>query len=1096
MTEKNSNTPRALTSAKNTSRGALVQDAPEARRIIGSAFEALDATERSDFFEWITPLAKHKKKLFVTKLPAAWDSLVLEGIDETLDLEPQIDWCTRALIPHLAVLQHYVSKRAELEKQYLLGQFEAAMQLLDAIDKECGKSFWSLELHIGLLQDWKGLEAQKSFTAEIQSEHPRTPVAYIAALTSQRNEEKTNLNRFVDRVSGRNIPPPMKDLANYLLTKIPPDSSRSGGTLNAATNASPIDAYEALIDLVGHNRLTASSFLGSVHLDRLSLLYPLDWRLHRLASNSTNRFTTYVLPCQPPELPAPEALYRHNVEGTQSATPLTLKALERHAQIIRTIWHGNEITNTLLAEHEKNLVNHSGLSYFKILGSFYAVDRLKLGTDYVFHIGNAGQSLPGTSHLGSIFASDFKDGPPALGDDLWAAECIIVFSLCYRLALDQLVDALKALPTPASSLWVFRIGRLVAVSHAWAGQFEKAVDIVAELCVDRPDRSYLLPLGEMMPGQRWSDVSDSRAQIALPIFLSLLEKQSPGEASEKLLRVAFREFLRSAKVSRPSELASHASAYGKSNVRLILTDVALSNALDSVDALRKTRALEEERIAIYQALIDLDPANAGNYTNEIKQLTKLLNLADGLNDIDSSRIHVEYEPLYRLAEEQYGETFRRYAELRRASVGVGSAEEFDKALSDFIRGGSTTFEQLLDYPEQEGDVLLIEIVSGIMELFLYDPVHGLDIYLSMRIRHGSLATNLRAPLEARGLHVPEKQALPFGDILGNIPPTEIRSATAVLKEFTRRFEKAIASLLKERIQIRTGAGGNGLFDFSKTKLLIASARSRVEQDSTFRMLFDHVFETLAAYLGVTLKIVRHYIETDFRQEIEKTFDNLRRQLNSAMIPVAQAKITLAISQASPDIAATIERISNWFEVGGVPSGQLRTFDEIVDIGLLAVNRAHRNFFPNVTKNIEDLGPQSLITFNYTLDALFPLLENIAEHCGISAPCVDISVCTTSTYDEDGRVITVRVESDVAPGVDIEGAKQKLAEIRELISSGQYRQRVRGEGGTGLLKIQRMVSQSERQSLDFGFTPSNRFFAQFSMALRYLTAEKSKELGLA
>lgn len=1095
MSDKNT-PPRALSSAKNMSRGALVQNAPEARHIIGSAFEALDTTERDDFFEWITPLAKQKRKLFVTKLPTAWDDLVLEGIDETLDLEPQIDWCTRALIPHLPVLQNYISKRAELEKQYLLGHFKIATQLLDSIDVECGKSFWSLELRIGLLQDWKGLEAHKAFTAEIQSEHPRTGVAYIASLTSQRNEEKTNLNRFVDRVSGRKIPPPMKDLANYLLTKIPPDSSRSGGTLNAATNASPVDAYETLIDLVGHNRITASSFLGAHHLDRLSLLYPLDWRLHRLAQNSKDRFSTYLLPCQPPELPAPEALYRQNVEGTQLAGSLSFKALERHAEIIRSIWQGNEITNTLLAEHEKNLINHNGISYFRILGSFYAVDRLKLGADYIFHVGYASQSLPGTSRLGDIFASDFKDAPPALDEDLWAAECIIVFSLCYRIALDQLTDALKALSKPPFPLWEFRIGRLAAVAHAWSGQFDKAIDIVAALCVVRPDRSYLLPLGEMMPSQRWSDISDSRAQIALSIFLSLLEKQSPGEASEKLLRVAFREFLRSANVSLPSELAGCASTYGTDNVRVILTDVALSNALDSVDALRKTRALEEERIAIYQALIDLDPANAGTYTNEIKQLTKLLNLADGLNDIDSSRIHVEYEPLYRLAEEQYGETFRRYVELRRASVGVGSAEEFDRALSDFVRGGSTTFEQLLDYPEQEGDVLLIEIVSGVMELFLYDPVHGLDIYLSMRIRHGSLATNLRAPLEARGLHVPEKQALPIGDILGSIPPTEIRSATTVLKEFTRRFEKAIASLLKERIQIRAGAGGNGLFDFSKTKLLIASARSRVEQDTTFRMLFDHVFETLAAYLGVTLKIVRQYIEADFRQEIEKTFDNLRRQLTSAMIPVAQARITLAISQASPDIAATIERISNWFEVGGVPSGQLRTFEEIVDIGLLAVNRAHRNFHPHVSNNIEDLGPQSLITFNYTLDALFPLLENIAEHCGVSAPCVDISVNTTSTYDEDGRVITVRVESDVAPHVDIELAKRKLGEIRELIASGQYRQRVRGEGGTGLLKIQRMVSQNERQSLHFDFTASNRFFAEFSMALRYLTPEKSKELGLA
>ena len=93
------------------------------------------------------------------------------------------------------------------------------------------------------------------------------------------------------------------------------------------------------------------------------------------------------------------------------------------------------------------------------------------------------------------------------------------------------------------------------------------------------------------------------------------------------------------------------------------------------------------------------------------------------------------------------------------------------------------------------------------------------------------------------------------------------------------------------------------------------------------------------------------------------------------------------------------------------------------------------------------------------------------------------------------MIVVRVVSDVEPETNIAAVEEKLAEIRQCIDSGDYRKRVRGEGGTGLLKIYRMVAMNEHQKLLFGFTDDERFSVEFHMAIRYLAPQAAEELGL-
>ncbi len=77
-----------------------------------------------------------------------------------------------------------------------------------------------------------------------------------------------------------------------------------------------------------------------------------------------------------------------------------------------------------------------------------------------------------------------------------------------------------------------------------------------------------------------------------------------------------------------------------------------------------------------------------------------------------------------------------------------------------------------------------------------------------------------------------------------------------------------------------------------------------------------------------------------------------------------------------------------------------------------------------------------------------------------------------------RAPTVRAD------VDVETIEEKLARIRERIVTDDYRSAVTSEGGTGLIKLHRILSGRNRETniLKFGFD-EDRFLVEFEIVWR-------------
>ena len=133
--------------------------------------------------------------------------------------------------------------------------------------------------------------------------------------------------------------------------------------------------------------------------------------------------------------------------------------------------------------------------------------------------------------------------------------------------------------------------------------------------------------------------------------------------------------------------------------------------------------------------------------------------------------------------------------------------------------------------------------------------------------------------------------------------------------------------------------------------------------------------------------------------------------------------------------------------------------------------------------LQNIGIQSAGFLTDVHDVLFTVLDNVYSHSGNkTSPWARVTVSSErlEATEPEQYAITIRVESEVAPGIVTDAARSKLERIKELMTSGEYRKQVNLEGGTGLLKLKRLVAADERQHLAFGFDEDSSFFVEVSL----------------
>jgi hypothetical protein len=162
-------------------------------------------------------------------------------------------------------------------------------------------------------------------------------------------------------------------------------------------------------------------------------------------------------------------------------------------------------------------------------------------------------------------------------------------------------------------------------------------------------------------------------------------------------------------------------------------------------------------------------------------------------------------------------TFERYSIFLRSQELMKEIKEI--VLRKFLISKEKESETAeFSFPVENLTIIFREILGRIWNEFLTGSEYSLDVYLSVRIRHGTLAGQIRSPLEALNLITQKeagiyKQNTYWLEQSARLNPDNRIALQQLLAAFSGDIDEYIRRINTEHLRIRTARDKPGLFDF-------------------------------------------------------------------------------------------------------------------------------------------------------------------------------------------------------------------------------------------------------------------------------------------
>jgi hypothetical protein len=366
------------------------------------------------------------------------------------------------------------------------------------------------------------------------------------------------------------------------------------------------------------------------------------------------------------------------------------------------------------------------------------------------------------------------------------------------------------------------------------GRVQQCISTITSLYVADKHLHPLLSIGTIAKTVTKPLRREMRADLSLAIFLEMYSQYVGPDLASKL-PIAYQEVLAAHDVARPSELKSVADRFEAPKLIYFLRSVCVPHVIDS--SLGGSEQVEEERIALCQLLQELDPSRSEEYQAEIKDITTTQAIQRGLRQVEQSKIYVDLDGVQKAADKNLREGFNRY----KTFADSNSERVLKEVLETLrkVRAGEDAAILSLRLPPGEASEILEALVKDLRDEFVSNTLYGLDGYLSQRIRHGTLQGHLRSPLEAVRL-VTQQEAgtsryrpnTSWGIRVSPHDPGIAQVVAQRLALFSEEFDKFVAIIRTEWIQIRRVDTEKGLFDFRISSALLRLVASSSPADAS------------------------------------------------------------------------------------------------------------------------------------------------------------------------------------------------------------------------------------------------------------------------
>ncbi len=600
---------------------------------------------------------------------------------------------------------------------------------------------------------------------------------------------------------------------------------------------------------------------------------------------------------------------------------------------------------------------------------------------------------------------------------------------------------------------------------------EKVIEALELTClsvINNDKYYYALNDSELINKVLTSDSEQIHHNICTPIIARLYKEKTND------IWIAYDNFMYSNNYIFPKELFN-SDKYKPDLLKYFLSQVCIQDIYDSSPDYNSPEELDDERIAICNYLCLNDEENKDSYINEITSIETRALIKKGIKEIDESKIYVDTSGILREIENDIKERFTRGQELLKLNK-----DEIDYLLEM----SSSVLYLFLPKSDEEGSVIKFDksidrqdsIMSHphfvnfkenfllIRDRFISSNEFGLDSYISMRIRHGTLLGQIRSIFERYNLitkkNTHTKQYIDNDFWISKLGASKNKSGVSEkLNNFSEKIDLMSEQIKNSFLQIKTeDKASDGLFDYKfDDSELVKLYETKFYSIEKHQVFYDTAIESLWKRTEINLNVIREKFTNEFSKNTIEYLNDL-----SSSIEKFKKKDAIDTNEFLRDITAcktdttnAFEKISLWFRRSY--SNSINEFDMklVTTTCFSIVNKMHPQT-PILSPSIQ-ISSEVIIQgkyFTFFIDIMRNILDNIIVRSEIIEPELKVSL---NVSEEKGKLV-INIENNVSKNLDILVANQRIATTQYRIDNTNNDSLLKKEGGTGYLKIKNILTK--------------------------------------
>lgn len=589
-------------------------------------------------------------------------------------------------------------------------------------------------------------------------------------------------------------------------------------------------------------------------------------------------------------------------------------------------------------------------------------------------------------------------------------------------------------------------------SYLKLGDVKNALENIVNIYLNKRGIINKISVNELDGLITESNDEDTFQQISYPIFAEILYKKNN---KDDMRAVRCEEYLELSGFNEPLNVEVVCEINKRRQLVFFLDKVCIIPVLDSLPQFKKSIEVMKYRVSILNKLLEIDPINGQKYIEEMKSITHNIVIKEGILNIERSKIYVDVEgikaTLSNLLKEDFA-SFKEHLKLVTNSRKPSIQNYYSKIISGM--------DEIIAVPSNPRDLLLLKMIGDIRERFVSSDQYGLDGYLSVGIRHGTLEGELVKSLKAQSLLYPTKESI--ADIVGNDYDEEQNERIwTLLTNFSCRFESIVSDFKQNYLQISTEEDCNrGMFKYNYYSEDVDAIYDYLEPSTTLNEFIDYVIEMLWQKTEANLVEVKDYITSDLTQQIRNCFEEADKDLSD--MEEVRDIISTRLLTAKTSLLNDIHRVSEWFTMN--QEVQVYDYNILVPFGIakeliVSINPDKKIRFSEQITCQKIYSSKSL---KHLVDIFYTILDNVVKRSEL-----DSIECNVECFsDKSGS--TIRVSNNFNPSITDKITKSIDNSKNKISSTENYMKFINVECGSGIPKIKKTldVDLHCRHKLDF------------------------------